>query len=258
MSADFCSQACQARWQAALVGVAPDGGLTAPPTESFATYTPQSRMRVSWVPQLADPAHPTAAELAGGTDLTDLVAGPIRFGSGASYQDDEDELTECTCHLSRMPPCAWCESGGEAATPTVVAGGAVAEAALTLGLGHEVQSLRFEPVGEDRWEITLRTPVPIEPGQNLLLTGFDGSSDGTYTVVEVTPSGRYKIVAAGDHPEVGEAAAQPASNYGGMLADLEEGICIECGRLRYEHQSGTCPSQRSWIRRLWKWVWFHA
>jgi hypothetical protein len=41
MSEDFCGQACQARWQAALVGVVADSSLTAPPSESFAAYAPR-------------------------------------------------------------------------------------------------------------------------------------------------------------------------------------------------------------------------
>lgn len=256
-SADFCSQACQAKWQAALVGVKADSSLTAPPGDSFATYRRRwLPLRPAVPPNLAEHAEQVARRRARAR------AGRGIEGSAPVFDESVDALTECVCHLMLNPPCTWCETGGEAATSQVLAGGAVAEAALELGLGREVQSLRFEPVAEDRWEITLRTPVPIEPGQSLLLAGFDGSSDGTYTVVEAMPSGTYKIVADEDHPEVSEAYLVGCSRE--EFARLQAGYAPEVGEAatpvaqKALHASSHDSGHDRWFRRLWRWVWFRG
>jgi hypothetical protein len=80
----------------------------------------------------------------------------------------------------------------------------------------------------------------------------------TPTMPSSIQEGDVLVVVGSGAMAVGRAGA---TTFGALMADLEEGICIECGRLRYEHHGGTCPpvpDQRSWWSRLWTWMWLRG
>lgn len=93
----------------------------------------------------------------------------------------------------------------------------------------------------------------MEPGDLVEVTGLEGAG-GMYRVTERTGASSYEVMPVDEQPEVGEAATQSPIGFSAMLADLDEGICIECGRLRYEHRGRHCLPKRSWLSRIWRYI----
>lgn len=111
----------------------------------------------------------------------------------------------------------------------------------------------WEPVTVGGFErVTGALPFELRPGDLIVVEG--GLSAGRYRVAEPTGPTSYNVMPDDEEPEAGEAATQSPPTHGALLADLDEGICIECGRLRYEHHGRHCLPKRSWLSRIWRYI----
>lgn len=264
VSEDFCGDDCQTAWNAAnadppmpLVEVdlpgpsmarwTPEGG--APVTPETSTWEPT---RVSWVPTIADPEHPTTAELMGGVRLDGLLVegAPIELESPSPYDPPTEwAWTDVTQHVADAQPGETVELGlprRPSVTPTLPS---------SIQEGDQLVVLMDNRTGTF-------TPAPPKMTVRLAETGevlFDGPVEPwpdpgpTRAEIEATALGV-------------DAARSLGLHYwnAAEVIDPEDLACVICG---FPYLGGpipprctppTVPDQRSWFSRLWRWMWLRG